>query len=255
MNSQDYQQFTEQLKQNLDNNPHVVGLVALGSMAQTDHQPDAWSDHDFFVVVESGRQEDFRQDLHWLPYPENILLSYRETAHGLKVFYRHGHLIEFAVFDTVELHLAKVNAYRVLLDKADLENALHQIQAASASQPPTDEFLVGQLLAHLFVGAGRYARGEQMSGHIFIKTYALYDLLTLIAKYHTDTSHLDNLDSYRRFEFVFPEMGADLNKILLLPPIQTALAFLDMLESQFAHRLPNYPVEAVEMVRGYLQKI
>lgn len=254
MNPNQYQVFTENLKQNLESDTQVIGLVALGSMAQTHHQPDEYSDHDFFVVVQSGCQETFRQDLQWLPDRENIVLFYRETAHGLKVLYRSGHLLEFAVLDKVELHSAKVNAYRVLLDKEDLTQHLSEIEAASISQPPTDAFLIGQFLAHLLVGAGRYARGEQLSGHIFIKTYGLGDLLTLLAKHHPN-SRLDNLDPFRRFEQVFPEMGAELNQILLHDPLQAAIEMLTLFEQQFAKRLSDYPYEAVQVVSHYLTSI
>lgn len=255
MTPEQYHAFTEQLKQNLENDSRVIGLVAAGSMAQTHHQPDEWSDHDFFVIVESGQQEDFRQNLHWLPDSENIVLSYRETEHGLKVVFRNGHLIEFAVFDLQELRRVKVNAYRVLLDRNNIEQEVRQIQADSVSKPPSDQFLVGQFLAHLMVGAGRYARGEQLSGHIFIKTYALTELLMLLAKHHDDVSRLDNLDPLRRFEFVFPEIGQALNQILLLDPAQAAGKMLKLFEQQFANRLTDYPHEAVMVISDYLSRV
>lgn len=42
-----YNQFTETLVGNLNRDERVLGLVAVGSMAATHHQPDEWSDHDF----------------------------------------------------------------------------------------------------------------------------------------------------------------------------------------------------------------
>jgi hypothetical protein len=46
-----YNQFTQGLVDNLSANERVLGLVAVGSMAATHHQPDAWSDHDFLIVT------------------------------------------------------------------------------------------------------------------------------------------------------------------------------------------------------------
>ena len=63
--------------------PDVLGLVALGSMAGRDYQPDEFSDHDFFVVAEPASAEPMRQDLSWLPQADAVVLSFRETAHGL----------------------------------------------------------------------------------------------------------------------------------------------------------------------------
>ncbi len=253
MNPDAYQQFTEQLRKNLEKDDRVVGLVAFGSMAQTDHQPDEWSDHDFAVIVDSGQQDDFRQHLNWLPDSENIVFSHLETTHGLKVLYRSGHLIEFAVFDNEELYLARVNSYRVLLDRRNITGDLEKIRLASRSTPRPDRYYIGQLLGHLQVGVGRYARGEKLSGHIFIKHYAVDDLLSLMEKYQPDTSRLDNLDPFRRFEFVLPDIGAELNAILLLEPPQAAEELLTLFEREFQHRLPEYPQEAVRVVLNYIR--
>lgn len=108
MNVEAYQAFTEALVRNLSADPRVEGLIAVGSMAARDVLPDRWSDHDFFLVVEPGHLEWFRTAVEWLPDPGEILFSYRETVHGVKVLYRDGHLLEFAVFDEDELALAKV---------------------------------------------------------------------------------------------------------------------------------------------------
>ncbi|MCL4255495.1 MAG: aminoglycoside 6-adenylyltransferase, partial [Anaerolineae bacterium] len=94
MNLTDYRNFTHTLLQNVQADPRVIGLVALGSMAEQNRTPDDWSDHDFFLVVQSGTQELFRQDTSWLPYADRIIMSIRETQHGLKVMYDMPHLIE-----------------------------------------------------------------------------------------------------------------------------------------------------------------
>ena len=75
-----YEKFTDNLKEKLLNYNQVTGLVAVGSMSKKDHLPDEWSDHDFFVIVKSGYQKYFRENLSWLPDFENILLSFQETC-------------------------------------------------------------------------------------------------------------------------------------------------------------------------------
>ncbi|PTW01764.1 nucleotidyltransferase-like protein [Halanaerobium saccharolyticum] len=122
-----YEKFTDDLKEKLLNYNQVTGLVAVGSMSKKDHLPDEWSDHDFFVIVKSGYQKYFRENLSWLPDFENILLSFQETEHGLKVFYNNGHLIEFAIFDQEELFLAKINSYRILIDKANIKKNIEKM--------------------------------------------------------------------------------------------------------------------------------
>jgi hypothetical protein len=153
MQKAEYQDFTATLLDRLTRDQRVIGLVALGSMAEQDYLPDRWSDHDFFVVVKSGEQEAFRVDLSWLPYFEEIAFSYRETAHGLKLVYASGHLLEFTVFDTAELQLAHINRFRVLLDRGNITQQLKKTQEAttrSVQETVSDDtYLFGQFLTNL----------------------------------------------------------------------------------------------------------
>src|SRR6478752_8174366 len=129
----EYQGFTDSLTESLGGRPEVLGLVALGSMALRDYAPDRHSDHDFFVVTRLGAAETLRSDLSWLPDSERISFSFRETSHGLKVLYDSGHLLELAVFEPDELALARVNRYRVLLDRADVTERLAAVAAATSA--------------------------------------------------------------------------------------------------------------------------
>ena len=105
MTPTEYRALTEQLIANASGDGRILGLVALGSMAEQGTAPDVWSDHDFFLVVEDGSQEHFRSKLEWLPHHDRIAHWFRETEHGLKVLFDDGHLVEFAVFARPELRL------------------------------------------------------------------------------------------------------------------------------------------------------
>jgi lincosamide nucleotidyltransferase len=260
MNKIEYEAFTRQLTHNLTQDARVLGLVALGSMAQKSHLADEWSDHDFFVIVETGHQQAFRQQRDWLPQADSIVFSYRETEHGVKVFYAFGHLLEFAVFDAMELRLAKVNDYLVLYDRdssiAPILAALEQ-RTTQNSPPPDDHYLFGQLLGHVLVGAGRYARGEKISGHVFIKHYAITDALALLAKHleAVDKTWLDTLDPLRRFEAVYPALGAEINALLAQQTPAAGRALLQLVEREFKDRLAAFPAAALAMVYQYLDTV
>src|SRR5712692_1801052 len=103
MQPEEYRRFSERLREGLAGDDRVLGLVALGSMSGEPPGPDQWSDHDFFVISRPGEQERLRTDLSWLPDAEEIVFTYRDTPHGVKVFYRSAHLLEFAVFDLDEM--------------------------------------------------------------------------------------------------------------------------------------------------------
>jgi hypothetical protein len=258
MDLERYRSFTQRLRARLEADARVLGLVAVGSMAELGRTPDAWSDHDFFVITLAGAQESFRQDLGWLPDSERIVLKVRETAHGLKVLHDDGHLLEFAVFDEAELHLARVNDYRVLLDRAHLEADLKHLRSKSATEAASVdvERSFALFLSALLVGAGRVARGEVLSGSSFIKQHALGQLLQVLTHCLPKgrENRLDNLDPFRRFEWEFPEQGGTLQQLLLLEPGLCARRLLDFAEAQLAHRMERYPERAVQVMRNQLER-
>lgn len=241
----DYRAFTTELVERLSPDARVTGLVAVGSMAAVDYLPDEWSDHDFFVITPAGGQEELRRDLSWLPAHERIALSFRETAHGLKVLYEDGHLVEFAVFDLEEIGLAGVNRYRVLLDRGGVEERMREL-AARPRERLSDEHLFGMFVASVQVGAGRTRRGERLSGAFFAIWGTRY-LCALLARALPASDHalLDDLDALRRFERVYPELGAEIAATLGDPA-----ALLDLAERELRPLRPELPWRALAAVRA-----
>lgn len=253
MQADAYHAFTARLTTNLKADKRVYGLVLLGSTASQGRSPDEWSDHDFFVITESGLQEDFRMRSDWLPNPNEIVLTVRETAHGLKVLYADGHLLEYAVFDIDEIALAKANDYAVAFDRGGVTDAMRKIalsEPAATSDPQHD---MGLFLCLLVVGAGRVARGEVISGSVFIRTYAVAHLLPLLAD-ALESPLPDNLDPFRRFEQAFPAVGAQVNAALSKEPLGAALSLLDVSDHILSNR-PVYPADAAATVRQMLKQI
>lgn len=187
----DYHAFTRELVASLSSSPSILGIVALGSMAERNGRtPDRFSDHDFFVITAGA--EPLRSSTAWLPEPQRIVLWFRETAHGCKAIYDDGHLVEYAVFTPEELQLARVNDYRVLLDRERIEERMASL-AAIASPPADATFLRGMFLSHILVAATRAQRGELLSAR-FMLTHAMRFLVQLLG------GGPDNLDPLRRFD-------------------------------------------------------
>jgi lincosamide nucleotidyltransferase B/F len=223
--------FTAALLNRLDPDPDVLGVVLLGSSSGEPPAPDAFSDHDLFVVTRPGAQERFRTDLSWLPNAADLVLSFRETAHGVRALDRTGHLVEFAAFDLDELSLARVNRYSVPLDRADVRARMARVRqetAARTAAPPDARWLAGQFLVELLVGASRYGRGERISAHFRVRVGALQHLLGLVRLLATDDARarLDDLDVSRRIEAVVPDVARDIDAALLLPVPDCARALL-----------------------------
>ncbi len=250
-----YDALTNGLVTRLEADARVVGLVALGSMSGEGLAPDAFSDHDFFVVTVPGAQEAFREDLSWLPGAERSALVHRETEHGLKVVLDDGHLLEFAVFDLGELLVARANRYAVLLDRGGVAERMARVAAKPVEAHP-DRWLSGQLLGNLLVGGGRAARGEILSARLFVAGHATGHLLRLLARHvpaEVETP-LDDLDPFRRFERAYPGLGEAVNAALALPPLDAALALLDVAARELGPRLPGWPAIAAGAVRNRLAK-
>lgn len=258
MQSENYRAFIDRLSANLQADERVQGLVLLGSTASRQRTPDEWSDHDFFVITRSGTQEAFRTTFTWLPGHHDIVLTVRETAHGLKVLYASGHLLEYAVFDLAEIAQAKANDFRVVFDRGGVTAAVEAIAAVPRGEDAINDYQrdMGMFLCLLVVGAGRVARGEVISGQVFIRTYALGHLLPPLAHRiaATNKASLDNLDSFRRFEQVFPQAGAAINAALAHQPVEAGLGLLDI----YTHYLADsagYDARAVATVRAFLEGI
>ena len=115
--------YTQLLTEACRNTPSVIGLVLVGSVADTE-RVDEWSDHDFFLITERGAQERLRLDLSWLPSSEKIAFSFRETEHGLKVVYNSGAVLEFAIFDVEELRSCAVNHNKLAFGTPEVAEAL-----------------------------------------------------------------------------------------------------------------------------------
>jgi hypothetical protein len=255
MDRASYDALTSALEERLASKPGVVGLVALGSMATAGPPPDEFSDHDFFVITEPGGQEPFRADLSWLPGAERSILVHRETKHGLKVVLHDGHLLEFAVFDLEELLVARVNRYRVLLDRGGVAERMAEVAAKPVEAHP-DRWLAGQLLGNLLVGGSRAARGELLSARLFVAGHAMAHLLRLISRHVPAESAmpLDDLDPFRRIERAYPRLGRELNAALGRPPLDAAVALLDLAERELAPVLPGWPSSAAWVVRNRLSE-
>jgi hypothetical protein len=252
-----FRAFTRRVVAALEPDPDVLGVVGLGSTADRGRAPDAHSDHDLWIVVRDGAEDRFRSSQAWLPDAGRIVLAYRETAHGLKVIYDDGHLVEYAVFSLDELEVARANAYRVWLDRADVEARVARCLRRGRDEPPPDlGWLFGQALAHLLVGAERAARGELLSGHRFVRELAVARLLELIVRLEpsVDDAEADDLDPYRRAERTHPARAAAIEAAVRKPVGEAALALLDQLD-ELAVRAESggvLPKSAREAVRRRL---
>ena len=223
-------EYNDRLAASAEAHPDVIGLVLVGSAADTS-RADEWSDHDFFLIVKEGLGEAMRGDLSWLPDASDVVVAARETAHGLKVVYRNGHVLEFAVFEDPELELASVNYWAVPVDKSNIKSRVEALEKKTVGKVFDEPVEWGLFLALILIAVGRARRGEVLVAGQAVRSYYLGHVLGLVrdrlAPVPGTEGLGDNLDRFRRFEKQYPAEAARIESILQLPVEDSARAMLD----------------------------
>ncbi|MFN8492506.1 MAG: aminoglycoside 6-adenylyltransferase [Caldilineaceae bacterium] len=262
MDERSYEEFTQTLLERLAGEESVLGLVALGSMAEPT-QRDQWSDHDFWIITQSGAQERFLDDLAWLPNAYDIILPFRQGAQYYTVLYRNGHSIEFAIFDRVQMQQGKTERYRVLFDKANIAADMQQIHAQTLTSvraeqsDVSDTILLNYFFLQLLVGVQRYLRGEFLSSQKSIFFSAVNNLLSLVQRYLAPQNPAmgDPFDIRRRFEQVYPSFAEELHTCLGLACPAAALGLLVLVDKQLAPVVPHYPQQLADVTRESIEHL
>jgi hypothetical protein len=247
--------YSDQLRINLDSRPEVVGLVFLGSAADTS-RVDQWSDHDFFVISVDEQAEALRQNLDWLPNHEAISIAVRETDHGLKVVYQDGQVLEFAVFKDSELDTVSAGEFAVALDKCNLQQRMQARAEKSLAKPVNPKVEFELFLCQLLIGVGRARRGEQLIAGQHIRSWAINNLLGLVrlnlAPVPGTEAIADNFTRYRRFEKQYPVLGEQIEAAQQLPLEACARQLLHLALEVCGGSLSDAHLQQVYVIRHRL---
>ena len=185
-----------------------LALIGLGSAGAEVERLDAYSDLDFFVIVQPGRKEEFLASLSWLEDAAPVVYAFLNTADGYKLLFADGIFAEMAVFEPAELARIPFSGGRFVWQAPGFDLPVPLAGNALPDPEPSHstEWLVNEALTNLYVGLGRYRRGEKSSAARFIQGHAvdrLLDLAPLIEK--SRPGQPDPFDSTRRFERVYPQ--------------------------------------------------
>lgn len=188
---------------------HALALIGLGSVGQDTDRLDAYSDLDFFAIVQAGHKAAYLHDLSWLSTPAPLAYAFMNTADGYKALYADGIFCEFAVFEPAELTHIPFAPGRVVWRDPAAPTDLHlPRQRPAPPEPRPTEWLVGEALTNLYVGLGRFARGERLSAFRFVQHYAVDRVLDLITRDVAPMSgQVDVFGAERRFEQRYPEFA------------------------------------------------
>ena len=227
----------EAIGQALADTPAALGLLGLGSVGVELARLDAYSDLDFYAIVREGHKATYLQDLAWLATACPLAYTFQNTADGFKFLYADGLYGEFAVFEPAELASVSYAAGRWVWRAPDWDPDAW-LSAPCQPQPLTQtvDALVNEALTNLYVGLGRYRRGEKLSALRFIQGYAV-DRIVELAPYleAAQPGFEDPFNRERRFEARFPQTAVVL--AACLPGYDAtpaaARAILQFLSSRF----------------------
>lgn len=189
-----------------------VALIGLGSVGEQIERLDAYSDLDFFAVVQPGTKEQFLADLAWLAAPCPLAYRFRNTPDGYKLLYEDGIFAEMAVFEPDELATIPFTPGRLVWHAEGVDPTI-RLPALPIPTPgqASEEWLLGEALTCLYVGLQRYHRGEQLSAQRFIQHHALDKVLALWEQ--KEVAHSAAPDPFvieRRIEQRHPSLGQHL---------------------------------------------
>jgi hypothetical protein len=141
-----------------------------------------------------------------------------------------------AVFEPPELEAIPFAPGRVVWKQPHVDACIAIPGRREVPAPKPIEWLLGEALTNLYVGLGRYRRGEKLSSARFIQHYALDRVLELVARVGEEApGHEDTFALERRFEQRFPRTARSLPRFLqgYERSAESALAMLDFLERHF----------------------
>lgn len=189
-----------------------LALLGLGSVGVERARLDEFSDLDFFAIVAPGSKADLLHDLSWLQHVSPVAYHFQNTADGHKLLFADGIFCEFAIFEPDELTAIPYAEGRVVWRAEGFDQPIHRPQKSTPVRPPQPvEWLLGEALTNLYIGLGRYHRGEKLSGQRFVEGYALDRLLDLAPLIEPEQPGFpDAFVAERRFEARFPGLAADL---------------------------------------------
>lgn len=228
----------DEIGASLEKSEHGLALLALGSCGLEQERMDQYSDLDFFVIVQDGYKQRYLEQLDWLEEVAPVVFRFQNTADGYKALFEDDIFCEFAVFEVRELEMIPYTKGRIVWKETDFDESLCEPQKEIAKVQKSEDidWMIGEALTNLYIGLGRYHRGEKLSAFHFVQNYAVGRVLDIISLQESvDCQFIDVFDQSRRFEQRYPEM-AEVLPIFLQGYDRTpesAAAILNYLDAQY----------------------
>lgn len=191
----------------LSTKPQALALLALGSCGLEVSRLDAFSDLDFFVIVEESAKQEFITNLDWLTCGAPLVFAHRNTQDGWKTLDSDGVLCEFAVFHPGELAHIPYAPGRVVWARRGFDVS---VLAPSLWPEPIDvEWASVEALTNILVGLKRSLRGED---HAAMRAIVC-DAGDQVCRVLRSGAQSDPYNPWRRLEINAPQQAAQMKHV------------------------------------------
>lgn len=194
---------------------HALALLGLGSVGVEQARIDDYSDLDFFVIVQPGYKQAYITNLDWLRSIQPVAYHFQNTQDGHKLLFEDDIFCEFAVFEPDELSNIPFSEGRIVWKAEGFDEAICSPVKLPGAKRLDVEWQLGEALTNLYVGLGRYHRGEKLTAARFVQVYALDRLLELSALVERESpAFRDPFMMERRYEKRFPVTARELGRFM-----------------------------------------
>lgn len=187
----------------------ALALLGLGSIGIERERLDKYSDLDFFVIAKKGKKRRFIDNLDWLTNISEAGFFFLNTQDGYKFLYKDGIYCEFAIFEEEEMKTASYSEGAIIWKEPDFDDFICKPKKRNAPWKPEDlNWAFNEALTCVYVGLGRFNRGEKLSGTRFVQSFAVDILIaasTIFEKENNDFK--DEFQHERRYENRYPEIA------------------------------------------------
>lgn len=213
-------------------------LMGVGSVGIELSRMDEYSDLDFFVIVKPGLKDRFIDQLDWLEDVHPLAYAFKNSDAGYKVLFEDGIYGEYAVFEEKELADASYTEGRVVWKDPSYLNTgiVKPSKPVYGKRNDSLDFPLNEALTNLYVGLGRYARGERLSATRFVQSYAVDSILSMLHLLEPEVDYYpDPFGNERRLEKRYPRFAEILGEMVQgydrVP--ESALCILKFLEEVY----------------------
>lgn len=202
----------------LEKKGEVLVLLGLGSVGMETDRLDEYSDLDFFVIVNPGYKQRFIDHLDWLEDAHPLAYSFKNCDIGYKIMFEDGIYGEFAIFEESELlESASYSEGRIVWKDPSYNNdgIVKSTNSFPRIKSESIDHVINEALTNLYVGLGRYARGEKFSGRRFVENYAVDGLISALHLLEQEVDfYPDQFVNDRRLEKRYPKFANTIGKMI-----------------------------------------